>query len=204
MKKLSLCIMAVAMCFMCSACTSEIEKREAALPESEIMETVLPMIQTHYDGIIEEDYDKCFGVYASFYQSAVADEWAYYNYRSNDEYIEGSADTLKEKFGDDVTITLDVVDTERLALKRISKYKKLIKDIFELGTPHITDGVEVIVSVTYSGFICEETEQTAWTAFLINDEWYLYDSYYEDVSNAFESDEKNDDNSSQAQTIVIQ
>ena len=188
---------------MCTSCKSEIEKREEQLPENQILETVMPMIEEHYDGILEDDYEKCFGHYAPFYRAAVEDELKYYNYNSKDEYISGSREMITNKFGDDVEISIEVIDAERLALKRISDYKKLIKNIFQLGTPHITDGIQIVTNVTYSGFICEESEQTAWTAFLINDEWYLYDSYYEEVSAAFESEQKNKDDSS-PQTIVVQ
>lgn len=204
MKRLSLCIIAAALCIMCTSCKSEIEKREEQLPESEILETVMPMIEEHYDGILEENYDKCFGNYAPFYRAAVEDELKYYNYKSKEEYISGSRETLTSKFGDDVEISIEIIDSERLALKRISDYKKLIKDIFALGTPHITDGIQIVTNVTYSGFICEESEQTAWTAFLINDEWYLYDSYYEDVSAAFESEQKNKDDNSAPHTVIVQ
>ena len=55
MKRLSLCIIAAALCIMCTSCKSEIEKREEQLPESEILETVMPMIEEHYDGILEDD-----------------------------------------------------------------------------------------------------------------------------------------------------
>lgn len=201
-KKLSVCIACI-LCLALTACSSEIEKREEELPNDTIMETVLPMIQTHYDGILEEDYDKCFGVYAPFYQSAVNDEWYYYNYSSQDEYIKGSADSIKEKFGDDVTIEINVIDTQRLALKRISDYKKLIKNIFALGTPHITDGIEVITEITYSGNLDENTEQTAWYGFLINDEWYLYDAYYEDVSAQFKEEQKNNKNTEPQSTVIV-
>lgn len=192
------------LCLSFTACTSEVEKREQQLSNDTIMETVLPMIETHYDGILEEDYDKCFGVYAQFYQSAVADEWYYYNYSSNEEYIKGSADSLKETFGDDVEISVDVTDTKRLTLKQISDYKKLIKEIFALGTPHITDALEVTADVTYKGSVSEDCQETVWEAFLINDKWFLYDSYYEDVHEQFKEEQKTNDNKdSGAETNVV-
>lgn len=202
MKKWLICI-ASAVCLMFTACQSEIEKREQILPLSSVMDTVLPIIQTHYDGILEEDYDKCFGVYAPFYQAAVADEWYYYNFSSEEEYIKGSSEQIKQKFGDDVTVTIEVADSYRLPLDEISDYKKMIKDIFEEGSPNITDGVEIVANVKYSGFIYEETEQTVWHGFLINDKWYIYDSYYEDVSAAFESEEKEGKEPEDGSNVIV-
>ncbi|MGN0606213.1 MAG: hypothetical protein ACI4JM_06800 [Oscillospiraceae bacterium] len=182
MKRFAAFVLAAIMMLSFTACQSEMEKRNEVLPEEEFIRIASDMIQEHYDGILEKDYDKCFGSYAPFYLAAVEDEMEYYNYESKDEYIKESDTAIKEKFGDDVEISFTVSDVERLSLKRISNYKKLIKDIFELGTPHITDGIQIIANVTYSGSLDELSEQTAWTVFVINDKYYLYDSYYEDIA----------------------
>lgn len=184
-----------------SGCQTEMEKRNEALPQEQFLDIATEMIQEHYDGILETDYEKCFGSYAPFYQAAVEDELEYYNYSSKDEYIKGSDTAIKEKFGDDVTITFEVSDIERLSLKRISNYKKLIKDIFELGTPHITDGIQIIANVKYSGSLDEATESTAWTVFVINDKFYLYDEYYENM--AVDKNSKTDDEEAPSTHIVV-
>ncbi len=189
---------------MFTACQSELEKREEALPLDDVMSTAMELIETHYDGVLEEDAEKCFGVYAPFYQAAVSDELKYYNFSSLEEYIDGSSEKLKENFGDDVEISVEAVDFYRLELSKISDYKKLIKDIFEMGAPNITDGVEIITSVTYSGSLDEETEQTAWYAFLIDNKWYIYDSYYEDVSAAFESEQKEGTSEIGSNVVIVE
>ncbi len=191
MKKKFLCLV-FSLGLMLTACESEMEKREASLPLEEVKTTAVELIQTHYDGVIEEDAEKCFGVYAPFYQQAVEDELTYYNYKTLEEYIDGSSEKLKEQFGNDVSVSIDISEYSRLELSEISDYKKLIKDIFELGSPNITDAAEFVINVTYEGNLNSDTEQCTWYTFLINNKWYIYDSYYEDVSAAFESEGKED------------
>ena len=71
MKRFAAFVLAAIMMLSFTACQSEMEKRNEVLPEEEFIRIASDMIQEHYDGILEKNYDKCFGSYAPFYLAAV-------------------------------------------------------------------------------------------------------------------------------------
>ncbi len=142
------------------------------------------MLTDYYQGMRTADFDLTFSNFPQFYRDTIADELEYYG-GTEDEYIsENNASWYEENYGEDATISIEVTNTELMKSSVTKKYNKLLASLYQVNGTTIDTVYTVDVDKTISGSTATDTIQEEWTILEIDSQYYLYDTYFEDIANA--------------------
>lgn len=139
------------------------------------------MLKIYYEGITEADHDKCFDVFPDFYKKAVEKENMEYG-ETNEEYMQSLRDNFVEKFGDDFYIFPSLSSVLQLSDESLKEIEVSINNAFKLDIK-LKDGYMVYFSETTRGKLDKQTQALRFMVLNIDENYYLYDDYYEYVEN---------------------
>lgn len=181
-----------------TACNGSIGQSESDEFNQEVADSTISMLNEYYEGMRNADFDLAFKNYAPFYIENIELELEYYG-GSKDEYIsENNSMYYIENYGEDATITAEVVSTTLMTKSVTKKYNKLVTDFYM--SDEIIDSVyTVIVNKLVTGQLKSDSQQETWTVLEIDNSYYLYDDYFEQLADALQT--SNDDN--QTVTLVV-
>lgn len=179
-------ILAVVLISTSTGCTGTIGQSESEDFNQEVADCTVSMLNDYYQGMREGDFDLTFKNYATFYVNNVELELEYYG-GSESEYIsEDNATYYTENYGEDTTIVPEVTATTLMTKAVTKKYNKLVTDLYQEDAT-IQNVYTVYVNKVITGEIKSETVEEVWTVLEIDDNYYLYDDYFEQMAEALKS-----------------
>lgn len=198
MKKFISIVSAMILITSFTACNSDtIGQSESDEFNQEVADVTVSMLGEYYDGMRNADFDLAFKNYPKFYVDNIELELEYYG-GTKDEYIsENNITYYTENYGEDATISVDVKSTTLMTKSVTKKYNKLVTNLY-MGDDTIQCVYNVVVDKIVSGSIKTDTTQETWTILEIDDNYYLYDDYFENIADALQTSAEN-----QTTTIVV-
>lgn len=139
-----------------------------------------PLFRQYYAGITEKNFDKCFGIFPSFYQEAVKAECKE-NGQTTDQYMETIYQSEAAECGEDFNITFTFDQFFQLTDESLATYQNILKDSFGF-TDKIEDAYSVKVTESTRGTSSSTSYELEWFVFQIDGTLYLYENYYEKQS----------------------
>ncbi len=189
MKKFLATVLALFTLSIPTGCSGTLGQSESEDYNQEVADATESMLADYYEGLREADFDMTFKNYAQFYVDNVEMELEYYG-GTTDEYISAdNATYYNDNFGEDATITPEVTATTLMTKAVTKKYNKLLKTLYMDDTTTIQNVYTVYVNKIVSGSLKTETEEQMWTILEIDDQYYLYDDYFENMVDALRSAE---------------
>lgn len=183
MKKFLSMILVMVLLTISTGCSGTIGQSDSEEFNQEVADATESMLDEYYQGMRESDFDLAFKNYATFYVNNVEMELEYYGGTKN-EYISSNNKTYyTENYGEDTTITAEVTATTLMTKAVTKKYNKLVTELYQ-DDEVIQNVYTVYVDKIISGEIKSETVQEVWTILQIDDGYYLYDDYFELMSEA--------------------
>jgi hypothetical protein len=162
--------------FTLTACKEE----ESDAFNQEVADSTVSMLNEYYEGMRTADFDLTFKNYPEFYVNNVKLELEYYG-GTEDEYLSTDNETwYTENYGEDATISLEVVSTTLMTKAVTKKYNKLVTNLYQEDAT-IQNVYTVVLNKTVSGELATDTTQVDWTILQIDDQYWLYDTYFEDI-----------------------
>ncbi|MCD7800897.1 MAG: hypothetical protein LUG94_06780 [Ruminococcus sp.] len=200
MKKFISVISAMALMFCFTACDSLIGQSESDEFNQVVADSTISMLNDYYEGMRTADFDLAFKNYPEFYVNNIELELEYYG-GTEDEYIsEDNATYYTENYGEDATISAEVISTTLMTKAVTKKYNKLVTSLYN-EEAEIQCVYTVVVDKIVSGSIKTDTTQETWTILEIDDRYWLYDDYFEQLAEALQTSDDDDD--TETFTIVI-
>lgn len=200
MKKFISVISAMALMFCFTACDSLIGQSESDEFNQVVADSTISMLNDYYEGMRTADFDLAFKNYPEFYVNNIELELEYYG-GTEDEYIsEDNATYYTENYGEDATISAEVISTTLMTKAVTKKYNKLVTSLYN-EEAEIQCVYTVVVDKIVSGSIKTDTTQETWTILEIDDRYWLYDDYFEQLAEALQTSDDDDDTGTF--TIVI-
>ncbi|MCC8069111.1 MAG: hypothetical protein LIO71_05105 [Ruminococcus sp.] len=201
MKKFISVISAMALMFCFTACDSLIGQSESDEFNQVVADSTISMLNDYYEGMRTADFDLAFKNYPEFYVNNIELELEYYG-GTEDEYIsEDNATYYTENYGEDATISAEVISTTLMTKAVTKKYNKLVTSLYN-EEAEIQCVYTVVVDKIVSGSIKTDTTQETWTILEIDDRYWLYDDYFEQLAEALQTSDDDDDDTGTF-TIVI-
>lgn len=173
--------MLLAMVLMVTLTACKEEQSDAF--NQEVADSTISMLNEYYEGMRNADFDLTFKNYPEFYVNNVKLELEYYG-GTEDEYLStDNATWYTENYGEDATISLEVVSTTLMTKAVTKKYNKLVVNLYQEKAT-IQNVYTVILNKTISGELATDTTQVDWTILQIDDQYWLYDTYFEDMADS--------------------
>ncbi|MDO5560721.1 MAG: hypothetical protein Q4F95_14160 [Oscillospiraceae bacterium] len=136
------------------------------------------LFKKYYDGIQNEDYDKCFGVFPDFYRKALARESVEYN-QTDDEYIKQIHNDIVKDYGDDYYAYQEITGILQLYDDSLKSTEDTINKTFNTELT-VEDAYSVYCKqVTRGKLKKDSSEEIMYLLLKIDGEYYLYDNYFE-------------------------
>jgi hypothetical protein len=188
MRKFITVLSALALVASLTACTDE----KSDEYNQEVADSTASMLEEYYQGMRTADFDMTFKNYPEFYVNNIQLELEYYE-GTEDEYLSAdNATWYDETYGEDATISVDVVSTTLMTDAVTKKYNDLVTN-FYMETATVQNVYTVVVDKTVSGSISTDTVQATWTVLEIDDCYWLYDTYFEDLADSLANTESEED-----------
>lgn len=188
MRKFITVLSALALVASLTACTDE----KSDEYNQEVADSTASMLEEYYQGMRTADFDMTFKNYPEFYVNNIQLELEYYE-GTEDEYLSAdNATWYDETYGEDATISVDVVSTTLMTDAVTKKYNDLVTN-FYMETATVQNVYTVVVDKTVSGSISTDTVQATWTVLEIDDRYWLYDTYFEDLADSLANTESEED-----------
>lgn len=169
-----------------TACSGTIGQSESDEFNQEVADITISMLGEYYEGMRNANFDVAFKNYAPFYVENIELELEYYG-GTKDEYIKSDNSTYyDENYGEDAVISVDVKSTTLMTKSVTKKYNKLVTNLYK-GDETIDSVYTVVVDKIVSGSLKTDSTQETWTIFEIGDSYYLYDDYFERISDALQN-----------------
>lgn len=169
-----------------TACSGTIGQSESDEFNQEVADITISMLGEYYEGMRNANFDVAFKNYAPFYVENIELELEYYG-GTKDEYIKSDNSTYyDENYGEDAVISVDVKSTTLMTKSVTKKYNKLVTNLYK-GDETIDSVYTVVVDKIVSGSLKTDSTQETWTIFEIDDSYYLYDDYFERISDALQN-----------------
>lgn len=169
-----------------TACSGTIGQSESDEFNQEVADITISMLGEYYEGMRNANFDVAFKNYAPFYVENIELELEYYG-GTKDEYIKSDNSTYyDENYGEDAVISVDVKSTTLMTKSVTKKYNKLVTNLYK-GDETIDSVYTVVVDKIVSGSLKTDSTQETWTVFEIDDSYYLYDDYFERISDALQN-----------------
>lgn len=182
MKKFLTIISMMALMISFTGCSDE----KSTEFNQEVADATISMLGEYYEGMRNADFDLAFKNYAPFYVENIELELEYYG-GSKNEYIKSDNSTYyDENYGEDAVISVDVKSTTLMTKAVTKKYNKLVTNLYK-GDETIDSVYTVVVDKIVSGSLKTDSTQETWTVFEIDDSYYLYDDYFERISDALQN-----------------
>jgi hypothetical protein len=179
MKKFMTMLLAMVLMVTLTACKEE----QSDAFNQEVADSTISMLNEYYEGMRNADFDLTFKNYPEFYVNNVKLELEYYG-GTEDEYLStDNATWYTENYGEDATISLEVVSTTLMTKAVTKKYNKLVVNLYQEKAT-IQNVYTVILNKTISGELATDTTQVDWTILQIDDQYWLYDTYFEDMADS--------------------
>jgi hypothetical protein len=184
MKKFISLVSVIAVAFTLTACDGlTIGKSESDEFNQEVADSTVEMLEEYYEGMRTADFDLTFKNYVPFYVDNVELELEYYG-GTEDEYIsEDNATYYDETYGEDATISVEVVSTTLMTKSVTKKYNKLITNLYQ-SEGEIDSVYTVVVNKVVSGELLTDSSQATWTILEMDGRYWLYDDYFEQMADA--------------------
>jgi hypothetical protein len=203
MKKFISIVSVIAMAFSLTACDGfGIGQSESDEFNQEVADSTVEMLEEYYEGMRTADFDLTFKNYVPFYVDNVELELEYYG-GTEDEYISAdNATYYDETYGEDATISVEVVSTTLMTKSVTKKYNKLIPNLYQ-SEGEVDSVYTVVVNKVVSGELLTDSSQATWTILEMDGRYWLYDDYFERMADALASASDLTD-SSDVVTIVME
>ena len=146
---------------------------------TDIVNATNELLSMYCDGMIEEDFDKCYKAFPSFYRKAAEDENEKLGI-TNEKCMELIKDSLTEEFGDDMYMfaSADSNRVIQISDDAINDFQSDISDIFDEEIK-LDDMYNIFINYTYRGSKSKDSYDLEMQVLVIDGYVYLYDDYYE-------------------------
>lgn len=159
------------------AISTEIAEERFQADNTAIKKAAEKLFEQYYDGIKNEDFEKCFSVFPDFYKKAIENENKSYN-ETDDEYIKSMNASFTQTYGDDYYAFITIGTTLQLYDEVLADTQNVIKESFGADAK-LEDAWFLYVSQTARGEIAKETVEYQFMLLKIDGKYYLYDNYFE-------------------------
>ena len=181
MKRILSIISIIVITIFSTSCSGTIGESESEEFNQEVADNTISMLDEYYLGMREGNFDLTFKNYPDFYVNNIEMELEYYG-GTKDEYISKNNSTYyTNNYGEDASISAEVTATTLMTKSVTKKYNKLVKSLYK-GDATIQSVYTVYVDKTVSGTLKTETEPEIWTVLEIDNNYYLYDDYFEKMA----------------------
>lgn len=135
------------------------------------------LFKQYYNGIKDEDYDECFGIFPDFYRKAIEDESKEYG-QTNDDYIKQINDQIKKQYGDDYYSYAEITGILQLYDDSLTQTEDTINKTFGTNVK-LEDAYTVYYNQIARGSADKGTEKLVYILLKIDGKYYMYDNYFE-------------------------
>lgn len=146
---------------------------------TELFEITKNLVDTYFKGVTQDDYDMCFSVFPDFYREALELENKYYN-QTGKEYIKEINQSLKSTYGDDYYGYIEPTGALQLYDGALKNVESIVKETFGISVK-IEDAYEVYFNESIRGNLDATSQESMYIVLKIDGEYFLYDSYYENI-----------------------
>ena len=136
------------------------------------------LVEEYYAGMRDGSFERCMGVYPSFYaicERAWIDKNSDLDY---DAFIAANHDYCKKTYGDPYTVTVTFDKLFQLTEQSVGKMEEILKESYDV-TIDLTACYRLTATEMMSGSLKTEETELEWYLLCYDDMMYLYDTLYE-------------------------
>lgn len=124
-------------------------------------------IKNHIESLQEGNAEKMLAAYPQFFVDILKEEYS-------DEQINEIAKQMQNVYGDNLTISYEILDKTEIEKDQLKIYKEDIKLNFDKDI-NVTAGYKINVKLTFKGSKAESTTQEQMKVYEIDGKWSLLD-----------------------------
>lgn len=145
---------------------------------TEITAAAENVLQTYYDGIAEENFEKFIGVFPEFYKKAIQEENKEYG-ETDDEYMKWMKQELVKNYGEDFYAFPEITSVLQINDESLKDLEGRVLDAF--GTDvKFDDLYYVYFKQCVRGNLNKSSDAFEYCLMNIGGKYYLYDTYFEE------------------------